>query len=156
MTVESNWGIGFGFGFTTTFGWLVYLLWFWFRDSQVKTALTMVNYIPRFKFVYKMQCFHRFLRPKKKGTKSFGTKFVWNFERVCFYWIKNHWNKVYFAPIYYPVISLVNPSISVVVNRAYVLDWINVEQWEKGVHLALKSVFTSVNGINKWFAWKFN
>ena len=39
-----NWlskGIGFdfGFGFTTPFGWLVYLLWFWFYDSQVKTAL---------------------------------------------------------------------------------------------------------------------
>ena len=33
-------GIGFGFGFTTPFGWLVYLLWFWFYDSQVKTALT--------------------------------------------------------------------------------------------------------------------
>ena len=32
-------GIGFGFGFTTPFGWLVYLLWFWFYDSQVKTAL---------------------------------------------------------------------------------------------------------------------
>ena len=31
---------GFGFGFTTSFGWLVYLLWFWFYDSQVKTALT--------------------------------------------------------------------------------------------------------------------
>ena len=30
---------GIGFGFTTTFGWLVYLLWFWFYDSQVKTAL---------------------------------------------------------------------------------------------------------------------
>ena len=33
-------GIGFGFGFTTPFGWLVYLLWFWFYDSQVKTALS--------------------------------------------------------------------------------------------------------------------
>ena len=34
-------GIAFGFcfGFTTPFGWLVYLLWFWFYDSQVKTAL---------------------------------------------------------------------------------------------------------------------
>ena len=34
-------GIGFGFGlsFTTPFGWLVYSLWFWFYDSQVKTAL---------------------------------------------------------------------------------------------------------------------
>ena len=32
-------GIGFGFGFTTPFGWLVYLIWFWFYDSQVKTAL---------------------------------------------------------------------------------------------------------------------
>ena len=32
---------GFGFGFTTPFGWLVYLLWFWFYDSQVKTALTL-------------------------------------------------------------------------------------------------------------------
>ena len=31
--------IGFGFGFTTPFSWLVYLLWFWFYDSQVKTAL---------------------------------------------------------------------------------------------------------------------
>ena len=31
--------VGFGFGFTTPFGWLVYLLWFWFYDSQVKTAL---------------------------------------------------------------------------------------------------------------------
>ena len=30
---------GIGFGFTTPFGWLVYLLWFWFYDSQVKTAL---------------------------------------------------------------------------------------------------------------------
>ena len=48
------------------FGWLVYLLWFWFHDSQEKTALTMVNYSPRVKFVYKIQCFHRFLRPKKK------------------------------------------------------------------------------------------
>ena len=34
-------GIGFGFGFTTPFGWLVYLLWFWFYDSQVKTALIL-------------------------------------------------------------------------------------------------------------------
>ena len=34
-------GIGFGFGFTTPFGWLVYLLWFWFYDSQVKTALSL-------------------------------------------------------------------------------------------------------------------
>ena len=33
--------IGFGFGFTTPFGWLVYLLSFWFYDSQVKTALTV-------------------------------------------------------------------------------------------------------------------
>ena len=32
-------GFGFGFGFTTPFGSLVYLLWFWFYDSQVKTAL---------------------------------------------------------------------------------------------------------------------
>ena len=32
-------GFGFGFGFTTPFGWLVCLLWFWFYDSQVKTAL---------------------------------------------------------------------------------------------------------------------
>ena len=32
-------GIGFGFGFTTPFGWLVYLLWFWFYNSQVKTPL---------------------------------------------------------------------------------------------------------------------
>ena len=32
-------GFGFGFGFTKSFGWLVYLLWFWFYDSQVKTAL---------------------------------------------------------------------------------------------------------------------
>ena len=32
-------GFGFGFGFTTPFCWLVYLLWFWFYDSQVKTAL---------------------------------------------------------------------------------------------------------------------
>ena len=32
-------GFGFGFGFTMPFGWLVYLLWFWFYDSQVKTAL---------------------------------------------------------------------------------------------------------------------
>ena len=38
MTVERDW-FGFGFGFTTPFGWLVYLLWFWFYDSQVKTAL---------------------------------------------------------------------------------------------------------------------
>ena len=30
---------GIGFGFTTPFGWLVYLLWFWFYDSQVKNAL---------------------------------------------------------------------------------------------------------------------
>ena len=30
---------GIGFGFTTPFGWLVYLLWFWIYDSQVKTAL---------------------------------------------------------------------------------------------------------------------
>ena len=37
-------GIGFGFGFTTPFGWLVYLLWFWFYDSQVKTALTGVYF----------------------------------------------------------------------------------------------------------------
>ena len=27
------------FYFTTPFGWLVYFLWFWFYDSQVKTAL---------------------------------------------------------------------------------------------------------------------
>ena len=32
-------GFGFGFGFTAPFGWLVYLLWFWFYDSQVKNAL---------------------------------------------------------------------------------------------------------------------
>ena len=32
-------GFGFGFGFTAPFGWLVYLLWIWFYDSQVKTAL---------------------------------------------------------------------------------------------------------------------
>ena len=37
-------GIGFGFGFTTPFGWLVYLLWFWFYDSQVKTALLNIDY----------------------------------------------------------------------------------------------------------------
>ena len=30
---------GIGFGFTTPFGWLVYLLWFWFYHSLVKTAL---------------------------------------------------------------------------------------------------------------------
>ena len=30
---------GFGFGFTTPFAWLVYLLWFWFYDSQVKNAI---------------------------------------------------------------------------------------------------------------------
>ena len=32
-------GFGFGFGFTTPFSRLVYLLWFWFYDSQVKTTL---------------------------------------------------------------------------------------------------------------------
>ena len=37
-------GIGFGFGFTTPFGWLVYLLWFWFYDSQVKTALLPIPF----------------------------------------------------------------------------------------------------------------
>ena len=26
------------------FGWLVYLLWFWFYDSQVKTALDTLVY----------------------------------------------------------------------------------------------------------------
>ena len=36
---------GIGFGFTTPFGWLVYLLWFWFYDSQVKTALPCDNVI---------------------------------------------------------------------------------------------------------------
>ena len=35
---------GIGFGFTTPFGWLVYLLWFWFYDSQVKTALMSYKY----------------------------------------------------------------------------------------------------------------
>ena len=35
--------IGFGFGFTSPFGWLVYLLWFWFYDSQVKTALLCIR-----------------------------------------------------------------------------------------------------------------
>ena len=38
-------GIGFGFGFTTPFGWLVYLLWFRFYDSQVKTALMSEFYV---------------------------------------------------------------------------------------------------------------
>ena len=38
--------IGFGFGFTTPFGWLVYLLWFWFYDSQVKTALSGTLHLP--------------------------------------------------------------------------------------------------------------
>ena len=28
------------------FGWLVYLLWFWFYDSQVKTALVYTTKIP--------------------------------------------------------------------------------------------------------------
>ena len=49
MTVERDW-FWFGFGFTTPFAWLVYLLWFWFYDSQVKTALIFVfchkRYIP--------------------------------------------------------------------------------------------------------------
>ena len=35
--------IGFGFGFTTPFGWLVYLLWFWFYDSQVKTTYNFIS-----------------------------------------------------------------------------------------------------------------
>ena len=42
-------GIGFGFGFTTPFGWLVHLLWFWFYDSQVKTALNLTG-ITKFKY----------------------------------------------------------------------------------------------------------
>ena len=45
-------GIGFGFGFTTPFGWLVYLLWFWFYDSQVKTALTDQNDIFLYPSIY--------------------------------------------------------------------------------------------------------
>ena len=36
--------VGFGFGFTTPFGWLVYLLWFWKYDSQVKTALSSFTF----------------------------------------------------------------------------------------------------------------
>ena len=53
MSIERFWldcrigiGFGFGFGFTTSFGWLVYsvyLLWFWFYDSQVKTALKHIT-----------------------------------------------------------------------------------------------------------------
>ena len=42
---------GIGFGFTTPFGWLVYLLWFWFYDSQVKTALkghVEIGYLTKF------------------------------------------------------------------------------------------------------------
>ena len=39
---------GFGSGFTTSFGWLVYLLWFWFYDSQVKTALIRLTQVQFF------------------------------------------------------------------------------------------------------------
>ena len=43
----------------------------------------MVNYILRFNFVQKLQCFQGFWRPKKrekeKRRKSFGMKFGWNF-----------------------------------------------------------------------------
>ena len=38
-------------------------------------TVIMVNYIPCFNTVYKLQCFQGFLRQKKKCTKSFGTKF---------------------------------------------------------------------------------
>ena len=47
--------IGFGFGFTTPFGWLVYLLWFWFYDSQVKTALyVVVNILTQVVFDFRL------------------------------------------------------------------------------------------------------
>ena len=39
FSLDCRKGLVFGFGFTTPFGWLGYLLWFWFYDSQVKTAL---------------------------------------------------------------------------------------------------------------------
>ena len=39
---------GFGSGFTTSFGWLVYLLWFWFYDSHVKTALIRLTQVQFF------------------------------------------------------------------------------------------------------------
>ena len=60
-------GIGFGFGFTTPFGWLVYLLWFWFYDSQVKTALeSLLAYIVSTNPILKKTClFHH----KKRRTR---------------------------------------------------------------------------------------
>jgi len=49
--VSSNhfgFGFGFGFGFTTVGDWLSgligkLLVWFWFYDTQLKTALSFAN-----------------------------------------------------------------------------------------------------------------
>ena len=60
-------GFGFGFGFTMPFGWLVYLLWFWFYDSQVKTALSELSTIPQY-FLYVQES--RISKPTSHGLKA--------------------------------------------------------------------------------------
>ena len=60
--------------------------------------IIIVNYIPRFNFVYKLQCFQRFLKRKKKTYKEFLVSHLVKISKELipdFYWSKNHWNKVY-------------------------------------------------------------
>ena len=62
---------GIGFGFTTPFGWLVYLLWFWFYDSQVKTALTpKVTPLNILCFLWQSAIVHPRNNKKKKREKD--------------------------------------------------------------------------------------
>ena len=64
---------------------------FWDSKNPSKKftkMVLMVNYIPRFNFVCKLQWFQGFWRWKKQQqqrSKSFGIKFGWNFQRFPYY-----------------------------------------------------------------------
>ena len=102
----------------------------------------MVEYIPRFHFVYKLQCVQGFLKGKKKCTRSFMVlnwlKFLkislflfitetrFDSEPICYFCACSLCATCaheHFTVIFYPAMNnLVNWSISVVVLLAYPLN----------------------------------
>ena len=102
----------------------------------------MVEYIPRFHFVYKLQCVQGFLKRKKKCTRSFMvlnlveiskdffifiiTETRFDSEPICYFCARSLCATCaheHFTVIFYPAMNnLVNWSISVVVLLAYPLN----------------------------------
>ena len=83
---------GIGFGFTTPFGWLVYLLWFWFYDSQVKTALTGIGKQWLNSHVFQIQ-YNLHIVPANRNREN-TLKFIIQYYLLMISW-NNIFNQIY-------------------------------------------------------------